>query len=399
MHFLLNCLGIGLVLGLCFLLSWNKKEIKWKLALKALVAQFIIAFLLVKFPLGQQFVKLLSDGITAVINCGREGLLFVFGPLADSSQLGFIFVVQTLGNIIFISALVSVLYYYGILGFIVKWIGKGIGRLMGTTEVESFVAVANMFLGQTDSPILISKYIRNMTDSEIFVILVAGMGSMSVSILGGYNALGIPMEYLIIASAMVPVGSILIAKIILPQIDKVQNISNIKMDNKGQNTNAIDAIADGASTGMHMAIAIAASLVAIIGVVTLINMILGYVNISLEQVFSYVFAPFGFFMGLDTNEIFMEGRLLGNKLILNEFIAFQELGQLLATLDPRVGMICAISLCGFANLSSLGICVAGIAVLCPEKRHVLSRLVFKAMLGGVLVSILSAMIVGLITYY
>ena len=390
MKVFLNLLGIVVVIGLIFLISWDRKNIRWKAVGKAIIAQFVIAILLVKVPVGKMVVSAISDGVTAVINCGQNGLSFVFGSLADSSaSTGSIFIVQTLGNIIFVSALVSLLYYLGILGFVVKWIGKAVGKLMGTTEVESFVAVANMFLGQTDSPILVSKYIGNLTDSEILVILVSGMGSMSVSILGGYHALGIPMEYLLIASALVPVGSILVAKMLLPQTEPVQSITDVK----------IDAIAEGAGTGMQMVIAIAASLVGIIGIVAVINMILGFAGISLEQIFSYVFAPFGFLMGLDNNQVLMEGAFLGNKLIVNEFVAFQDLGKILSTLDYRTGIVCSISLCGFANLSSLGICVSGIAVLCPEKKSTLSRLVFRAMLGGVFVSILSAMIVGLITLF
>lgn len=307
MKVFLNLLGIVVVIGLIFLISWDRKNIRWKAVGKAIIAQFVIAILLVKVPVGKMVVSAISDGVTAVINCGQNGLSFVFGSLADSSApTGSIFIVQTLGNIIFVSALVSLLYYLGVLGFVVKWIGKAVGKLMGTTEVESFVAVANMFLGQTDSPILVSKYIGNLTDSEILVILVSGMGSMSVSILGGYHALGIPMEYLLIASALVPVGSILVAKMLLPQTEPVQSITDVKMDNKGNNANVIDAIAEGAGTGMQMVIAIAASLVGIIGIVAVINMILGFAGISLEQIFSYVFAPFGFLMGLDTNQVLME---------------------------------------------------------------------------------------------
>ena len=171
------------------------------------------------------------------------------------------------------------------------------------------------------------------------------------------------------------------------------------MDHKGNNANVIDAIAEGAGTGMTMVISIAASLVGFIGIVAVINMILGFVGTSLEQIFAYIFAPFGFLMGLDTGDILMEGSLLGNKLIVNEFVAFQDLGAIQQSLDYRTGIVCAISLCGFANLSSLGICVSGIAVLCPEKKSTLSRLVFRAMLGGVFVSILSAMMVGLITLF
>lgn len=400
MKVLLNLLGVLVVLAIVFLLSWNRKKIEWKLVLKALIAQTVIAVLLVKVPIGRTIVSAVSDGVTAVINCGQAGLDFVFGSLADgSAPTGSIFIIQVLGNIIFLSALVSLLYYIGVLGFVVKWIGKGVGKLMGTSEVESFVAVANMFLGQTDSPILVSKYLNRMTDSEIMVVLVSGMGSMSVSILGGYTALGIPMDYLLIASALVPVGSILVAKMLLPQTEKICEVESVKMDNKGNNANAIEAVAEGATTGIQMVISIGASLVAMVGLVFAVNKFLGIFGISLEQIFSYVFSPFGFLMGLDGSNIFMEGSLLGSKLVLNEFIAFQDLGAVLSTLDPRTGMICAISLCGFANLSSLGICVSGIAVLCPEKKSTLARLVFKAMLGGILVSLLSAMIVGIITLF
>lgn len=317
--------------------------------IKAVIAQFLIAVILVKVPAGRYVVSKVSDAVTSVINCGQDGLSFVFGSLADSTAAaGSVFAIQVLGNIVFLSALVSFLYYIGILGFVVKWIGKAVGKLMGTSEVESFVAVANMFLGQTDSPILVSKYLGQMTDSDVMVVLVSGMGSMSVSILGGYTALGIPMEYLLIASTLVPVGSIMVAMVAL---------------------------------------------------VAAVNKLLGVCGISLQQVFSYVFAPFGFFLGLDPSEILLEGNLLGSKLVLNEFVAFQQLGGMISSMDYRTGMICAISLCGFANFSSLGICVSGIAVLCPEKKSTLARLVFKAMLGGVAVSLIGAMVVGLVTLF
>lgn len=317
--------------------------------IKAVIAQFLIAVILVKVPAGRYVVSKVSDAVTSVINCGQDGLSFVFGSLADSTAAaGSVFAIQVLGNIVFLSALVSFLYYIGILGFVVKWIGKAVGKLMGTSEVESFVAVANMFLRQTDSPILVSKYLGQMTDSEVMVVLVSGMGSMSVSILGGYTALGIPMEYLLIASTLVPVGSIMVAMVAL---------------------------------------------------VAAVNKLLGVCGISLQQVFSYVFAPFGFFLGLDPSEILLEGNLLGSKLVLNEFVAFQQLGGMISSMDYRTGMICAISLCGFANFSSLGICVSGIAVLCPEKKSTLARLEFKAMLGGVAVSLIGAMVVGLVTLF
>lgn len=400
MQFIYSIIGILLVLGIVYAISFNRKSVSLSLIGKALIVQFIIALILVRIPLGQQVVSVVSTGVTKVINCGQAGLNFVFGSLADSgAKTGFIFAIQTLGNIVFLSALVSLLYYVGILGFVVKWIGKGVGKIMKSSEVESFVAVANMFLGQTDSPILVSKYLGRMTDSEIMVVLVSGMGSMSVSILGGYIALGIPMEYLLIASTMVPIGSILIAKILLPQTEPVQKNDDIKMDNKGNNANVIDAIAEGASTGAQMAFSIGASLIAFVGLVSLINMMLSGLGIRLEQIFSYVFAPFGFLMGFDHKNILLEGNLLGSKLILNEFVSFQQLGDLIKSLDYRTALVATISLCGFANLSSLGICVSGIAVLCPEKRGTLARLVFRAMIGGIAVSMLSAFIVGIVTLF
>ncbi|HFC9136127.1 TPA: NupC/NupG family nucleoside CNT transporter [Streptococcus agalactiae] len=400
MQFIYSIIGILLVLGIVYAISFNRKSVSLSLIGKALIVQFIIALILVRIPLGQQVVSVVSTGVTKVINCGQAGLNFVFGSLADSgAKTGFIFAIQTLGNIVFLSAIVSLLYYVGILGFVVKWIGKGVGKIMKSSEVESFVAVANMFLGQTDSPILVSKYLGRMTDSEIMVVLVSGMGSMSVSILGGYIALGIPMEYLLIASTMVPIGSILIAKILLPQTEPVQKIDDIKMDNKGNNANVIDAIAEGASTGAQMAFSIGASLIAFVGLVSLINMMLSGLGIRLEQIFSYVFAPFGFLMGFDHKNILLEGNLLGSKLILNEFVSFQQLGHLIKSLDYRTALVATISLCGFANLSSLGICVSGIAVLCPEKRGTLARLVFRAMIGGIAVSMLSAFIVGIVTLF
>lgn len=400
MKAILNLLGIVVVLGILWLISWKRKDVSFKMLLKGVVAQFIIALILVKIPAGRMVVSKISDAVTGVINCGSNGLSFVFGSLADSSApTGMIFAVQVLGNIVFLSALVSLLYYIGVLNFVVKWIGKAVGWIMGSSEVESFVAVANMFLGQTDSPILISKYLNKMTDSEIMVVLVSGMGSMSVSILGGYTALGIPMEYLLIASSLVPIGSIMVSKIIFPQTEEVHEVGDIKMDNKGNNANVIEAVSEGAVTGMQMALSMGASLIAMVALVALINKGLGVFGISLEQIFSYVFAPFGALMGLDPSEILMEGNLLGSKLVINEFVAFEQLGKIISSMDPRTAIMATISLCGFANFSSLGICVSGIGILCPEKKSTLARLVFRAMIGGVAVSLLSAMTVGFIMLF
>lgn len=400
MQIIISLLGIVVLLGIMYLLSCDRKNIPYKTIIKALVIQFIIAFLLIRFPIGQVIVEKISDVVTQILSYGNEGLNFVFGGLSDASMpTGFIFGIQTLGNIIFVSALVSALYYLGVIGFIVKIIGKVVGKILGTTEVESFVAVANMFLGQTESPVLVSKYLGRMTNSEIVVVLVSGMGSMSATIIGGYTALGIPMKYLLIASALVPIGSIAIAKILLPESEKdmVKSLEEVSVSiEKDSNTNLLGAIADGAMSGLQTVLAIGASLIAIIGLVALVNGFLGIFNLSLEQIFSYIFAPLGFLMGVDSNEILTAGHLLGSKLVLNEFVAFQQLGSIFATLGERTQMVLSIALAGFANISSIGMCISGISALCPEKKNTLAKLAFKSMIGGFAVSILSAMIVGIV---
>lgn len=397
MKFILNLLGIFVILGMAYLASYDRKVIKYVDILKALVIQFILAAFIVKVPFGRDIVKVASDAVSKVLSYGSEGLQFVFGALgAPTSSLGFIFAIHALGNIIFISALVGGLYYSGILGFVISKIGWVVGKIFGTTKVESFVAVANMFLGQTDSPILVSKYLGKMTNSEIMLVLVSGMGSMSVSILAGYVAIGIPMESLLIASTLVPIGSIIIAKILYPQTENIEEIDDVSMDRKGSHVNVIDAISSGAVDGMNMAFAIGASLIAIIAIVALINGILGSFGVSLEGIFSYIFAPIGYLMGLTGSDALKAGELLGSKLILNEFVAYGKLVPMLDSLDARTALMLTVSLAGFANVGSIGVCISGISVLCPEKKPVLAKLGTRAMFGGFCVSVLSAMIVGLL---
>ncbi|WP_025728058.1 NupC/NupG family nucleoside CNT transporter [Atopobacter phocae] len=400
MNAVLNVLGIVVVLLVMYLISSNRSSVNVKQILKALIVQFVIAILIIKVPAGRLVVSNVSDVVTTVLSYGNEGIQFVFGSLGmPEAPTGFIFAFQTLGNVVFISALVGVLFYLGILGFVIEKIGWVIGKAFGTSEVESFVAVANMFLGQTDSPILVSKYLKEMTDSEIMLVLVSGMGSMSVSIIAGYTALGIPIESLLIASTMVPISSVIISKILLPQVDQVKEIDSIKIDAKENKHNVFDALSAGAMDGMAMAMAIGAALIAMISIVALVNGMLGLVGLSLEGILSYVFAPIGYLMGLTGKDVFVAGELLGSKLILNEFVAFGKLGQILSGLNPRTGLMLTISLAGFANVSSIGISISGISILCPEKRGTLARLATKGMIGGFSVSLLSALIVGLVSLF
>ena len=418
---LLNALGIIVLLGVLYLISNNKKAVNKKMILKALAIQFVLAFLLVKFPIGRMLLQKVSDVVTNVLSYGQEGVSFIFGNLADSSMpTGSIFAVQVLANIIFTSALVAALYYLGIIGFVVKSIGGAIGKILGTSKVESFVAVANMFLSQTESPILVSKYLGRMTESEMLLVLISGMGSMSASVLMGYTGMGIPMEYLLIAGALVPLGSIVVSKLIIPEKIKqastiqktienegsnlleaevsatTEEISDINIDNKGDNPNLISAISQGAGDGLNLALGIGASLIAIIGLVALVNGVLGVFGLSLEKILSILFAPIGFFMGVAKENILTASQLLGTRLVLNEFVAFGQLGEILKTLDYRTGLMMAISVAGFANISSMGVCISGISVFCPDKRGLVAKLALRGMIGGFCVSLLSALVVGLI---
>ncbi len=398
MTLLLNILGIIVVLGGLYLASSNKKAIDKGLVIKALGMQFVLAFFLVKFPIGQKLVEIVSNFVTEILNYGAEGLTFVFGPLADGSN-GFIFAVSVLGNIVFVAALVGALYYLGIINFVVKLIGGAIGKVLGTSQVESFVAVANMFLGQTESPLLVSRYLHAMTRSELLLVLISGMGSMSATVLGGYVGMGIPMQYLLIAGALVPLSSIVVSKMLIPETDKENALKEVVMDRKGNNTNLISAISEGASNGMNMALGIGASLIAITGLVALVNGGLGVFGTSLEQILSYVFSPLAALMGLTGDSIFTAGELLGTKMVLNEFVAYGNLGQIISSLDMRTALVISISLAGFANIASIGICISGISIFAPERRAEISKIAFKGMLGGFIVSTLSAMIVGLLLLF
>lgn len=398
MTLLLNILGIIVVIVGLYLFSENKDKVDKKLIAKALLVQFILAFLLVKFPLGRNIVKAVSDFVTNILNYGFEGVSFVFGSLADGST-GYIFAISVLANIVFTAALVAALYYLGVINFIVKLIGGAISKVFGTSKIESFVAVANMFLSQTESPILVSKYLKVMTRSELLLLLISGMGSMAASVLMGYVGMGIPMEYLLIAGALVPLSSIIVSKLLIPETNKKVTKEDVVMDRKGSHTNIMSSISEGATNGMQLALGIGATLIAITGLVALVNGALGLVGLSLQQILSYLFAPLAFLMGINPDHVLTAGQLLGSKMVLNEFVAFGDLGRIINSLDYRTGIIISVSLAGFANISSIGICISGISIFCPERRSEISNIAFKGMIGGFLVSSLSAMIVGLLLMF
>lgn len=395
MSLLINIISIALLFGLLYLISENKKFVKFKPIAYGVAAQLLLTFFFVKVPIGQKALLAFSNGFQKVMSYANDGLSFVFGSLADShAPTGAIFVIQVLCIIIVFSALMSVLNYLGVIGLFVKVIGGAIQKLMGTSKAESFVATANMLLGQTEAPILVKQYIPKMTRSELFTVLVSGMGSVAGSILVGYSLLGVPMKSLLLACALVPISSLLVAKILVPETEESE-LNNVKMDRKGDNSSLVEALSKGTSDGVGMAIGVAGSLIAIISLVAMINGFLGMLGTSLQSILSYVFLPFGMMFGISFDDTKQVASLLGQKLTLNEFVAFSDYVKVMSHMSPRASQMVAIALTGFANLSSIGISVVGISVLAPEKRPALSKLAPKAMIGGALVSLLSALFVGL----
>lgn len=396
MGIILNLLGIALVIGIAYAVSYDRKKINWKMIGKALLAQFILAVIVIKVPAGVWVIEEISNLVTAIVGFGKAGLEFVFGSFMDIPKTGFVFIIHVLSNIIFIGALVSVLTYLGILGFVIKHLGAALGKVIGTSRVESFICVANMFLGQTESPLLIAKYLKNLTNSEILMILIAGMGSMSVSILGGYNAMGVPMQLLILASSLVPFGSIVLGKIILPEKEENESVNKVDVDRHSAGSNVIEAMSNGALDGWMVVMAIASSLVAINGMVALIDGGLSFAGLELKQIFGWIFYPVAFLMGLDASFTDVAGQILGCKLILNEFVAYDMLMPLMDTLDYRAQAVMCITIGGFANVGSMAVCVSALGSLCPERKPDVAKLIVRALAGAFALNIMNGMIVGII---
>lgn len=390
MSILINVLGIVIMLSLLFLLSDNKKAINKRTVGVAVAAQVLLSAALIKVPLGRVLIEKLASAVTKLFSFANEGLTFVFGDLFGNGY----FFIDVLGVIIFLSALTGILGYLGVIGWVVKVVGGAVGKLLGTEKAESFVAVANMFLGQTEAPFLVSKYLPKMTNSELMTVLVSGMGSMSASILVGYSLLGIPMKWLLITTALVPFGSLLVAKILTPET-QVSQVTDVTLDRKGNNTSIFSAMAEGINNGLQMVLGIGASLIAGISIVALLDGGLGVIGTSFTELLGYVFMPLGWLLGLNGSESMIAGQLLGTKLSLNEFVAYAEMAPLMATLSERAVALLSIAIGSFGAFSSIAICVTGLSVFAPERKNDLSKLAVRGMIGGFIVPVLSALFIGL----
>ena len=398
-------IGVIVIIGIAFLLSENKKKINWKLVMAGLGLQIVFAILILKVPVGITIFEGASSAITKLLDFTKEGTDFLFGPLADTNGIGFVWVVQILPTIIFFSALMGVLYYLGVMQFIVKFIAKFIGKLLGTSGSETLSAVGNIFLGQTEAPLLVKPFVKDMTRSELLAIMVGGMATVAGGVMAGYVAMGVNAGHLLAASIMAAPAGLILAKILVPETEesKTKNSTDISVENTA--SNIVEAAANGASDGLGLALNVAAMLLAFIALLALINFIIGAIGglfgfpeLSFQWILGKLFSPLAFVMGVPTVDISAAGSLLGQKIILNEFVAYSELANLITldVLQPKTVMILTYALCGFANFSSIAIQIAGIGGLAPDKKGTIAKLGFRALIGGVLATCLTATIAGIL---
>lgn len=389
-NFILSIVSIILLLGIGYFFSSNRKAIKRKTIIAGILIQMILMAFVLKVPVGAKILRATALGVQKIVNFGNEGLAFVFGDLATK---GFVFAINILALIIFVSALISLLQYIGVIPLLVKYIGKGIARILGTTEVETFNAVGNIVLGQTEAPLLIKPYLNDLTESELFAVMVSGMASASASILIGYNALGIPMEYLLIAIFITPFSSLMIAKLMMPETALSKTL-NAKVE-KSSAVNVFEAIGEGTYNGLMLALNVGAMLIAFIGLVALVNAFLGIFGMDLSKILGFIFYPLGILFGIPKNEVMIFASSIGTKFAVNEFVAFLSLKESLANISPRTLAILSVSLCNFANFSSIGIMLGGFNAFAPDRKSDVARLGIKALIAATLTTLISGAIIGM----
>lgn len=393
--------GIFVVLGIAFLLSNAKKSINFRTILGGLAIQVGFAFIVLKWKAGRDGLEWLSTKVQNVIDYAGEGIAFLFGPAADANKFGFVFAFQVLTIIIFFSSLISVLYYLGIMQWIIKLIGGALSKLLGTSKAESISAAANIFVGQTEAPLVVRPFLANMTKSELFAVMTGGLASIAGSVLAGYALLGVPLEYLLAASFMAAPAGLIMAKMMIPETEKSDS-SEFTMEKDSDSVNVIDAAARGASDGLKLALNVGAMLLAFIALIALINGILGgiggwfgYGSITLEGILGVIFSPLAFAIGVPWAEAVTAGSFIGQKLVLNEFVAYAAFAPEISTLSPKTVIVVSFALCGFANLSSLAILLGGLGALAPSRRPDIARLGIRSVVAGMLASLLSAAIAGM----
>jgi len=399
-------IGIFALLAVAFFLSKDRKAINWRTVGFAFSLQILLGAFVLYVPFGKDVLGSVTNGVQQVINSAQAGINFLFGGLGTDAMfdngVGFVFAIRVLPVIIFFSSLIAVLYYLGIMQWVVKIIGGGLQKLLKTSKPESLSATANIFVGQTEAPLVIRPYIAKMSQSELFAIMVGGLASVAGSILAGYAGLGVKLEYLIAASFMAAPGGLLMAKLLMPETETINNdYSDVEMDQDDKPANVIDAAATGAASGLKLAVNVGAMLLAFIAIIALLNSmvsgiggLLGYEGITIEWMLGYIFAPFAFLIGVPFDEMLQAGSFIGQKVVVNEFFAYVNFVEIKDTLSPVTQAIITFALCGFANLSSIAILLGGIGSMAPNRRPDIARLGMKAMLAATMANLMSAAIAG-----
>ena len=399
---MVGLLGIVMLLGIALLLSDNRKAINLRTVGGAFALQASIAALVLYVPIGKDILGGAAAGVQNVINYANTGIIFMFGELANFS-LGFIFAINVLPIIVFLSALMSVLYYLGIMQRVVDVLGGMIKKLLGTSQTESLSATANIFVGQTEAPLIVRPYINHMTQSELFAVMTGGLASIAGAVLAGYASMGVELKYLIAASFMAAPGGLLMAKIIKPETEiPDERAEDVNFEEGEEPANVIDAAAGGALTGLKLAMNIGAMLVAFIALIALLNGIIGgtaglfgFEGLTLEVILGFLLAPLAWVLGTPWQDAVAIGSLIGQKLVLNEFVAYVEFVKIKDTLSDQAQIIAIFSLCGFANLSSIAILLGGLGGMAPKRRPDIARMGLKAVAAGSLSNLMSAVLAGL----
>ncbi|MET3504711.1 NupC/NupG family nucleoside CNT transporter [Halalkalibacter oceani] len=404
MNILWGLMGVVAVFAVAFALSANRRVIRLRTVLGGLAIQMLFALLILKTYWGQELLQGLTNMVQWVINSANEGIQFVFGGFfEEETGIEYVFAINVLSVVIFFSALISVLYYLGIMQWIIKIIGGGLSWLLGTSKTESMSAAANIFVGQTEAPLVVKPYLSKMTESELFAVMTGGLASVAGSVLIGYSLLGVPLEYLLAASFMAAPAGLIMAKMIVPEVAKTTDVdSEFTLTKDEESANVIDAAARGASTGLTLALNIGAMLLAFVALIALINGILAFVGglfqfeqLSLELILGFLFAPLAFVIGVPWSEAVVAGGFIGQKLVLNEFVAYLSFSETIDQLSDKAVLVISFALCGFANLSSLGILLGGLGKLAPDRRPDIAKLGLRAVAAGMLASLLSAAIAGM----
>ncbi|QUM77913.1 NupC/NupG family nucleoside CNT transporter [Moritella sp. 24] len=404
MNFVMGIVGIFVLLGLAVLLSDNRKAINLRTVGGAFAIQVAVGAFILYFPPGKELLQGLSTGVANVIAYGNEGIQFLFGDLAKF-KVGFIFAINVLPVIVFFSALIAVLYYLGVMSVVINFIGGGLQKLLGTSRAESLSATANIFVGQTEAPLVVRPFIKSMTKSELFAVMVGGLASIAGSVLAGYAGLGIKIEYLVAASFMAAPGGLLMAKIIKPETDTPKvSLDDLEENDDEKPANVLDAAAAGASSGMMLALNVGAMLIAFVGLIALANGITGGIGawfdmpeLTIQMILGWIFSPLAFIIGVPWHEAIAAGSFIGQKLVVNEFVAFLDFVNYIKNneLSEHTQIIISFALCGFANFSSIAILLGGLGSLAPTRRADIASMGLKAVLAASLANLMSAALAGL----